>query len=569
MLAIAVLIFLFSADANAQTSGNSFYEDVKGKIKIRLEQRFGSEGFVCHGVTIVGIQTIPNFYENRNYTPAWFDERAHRPKVYAMIQAIRNASGDGLTPSDYHLSAIEELLALIEYSPFPPSADQIERWADLDLILSDSLLLLGSHLFTGRVNPETLHPDWIVAQPVMDLMALLNGSNGENKIEALLNALRPSNGGYAELRSALERMRIVVAEGGWPPVAEGPKLEPNRHDQRVPVLRRRLSISGDLTAAESVSDSDFYDEDLAQAVRRFQTRHGIEPDGVIGQRTIMALNVTAEQRVRQIELNLERMRWLPKDLGSRHIAVNTADFRLEVIEKGRPVLEMPVVVGRPARRTPIFSAQMTYLVLNPFWSVPHTIATEDILPRLKAGENYLEEHNIQIFEGWDDGSVELDPKTIDWHQYSKRRFPFQLRQNPGPQNSLGQIKFMFPNKFSVYLHDTPQRSLFKKVQRDFSSGCIRVQNAPALAEYLLRDNPGWTEARLKSAIQEGGSERVIVIRNPLPVHLLYLTSWVDRQEVLNFRNDIYDRDPILDSALQQHRATPRPPLASILGIVFN
>ncbi len=592
ILAMACLLFTANQGESDRDTGHfrtdtdRFLEEVRERLQTRIEQRFGGEGFMCRGEPICGIRSIPLFYEARGYAPAWFNGQGLRPAALAMARAIREAPEEGLSAADYHLMPIEQLMAEIDPVSFPSDLQKAGLWADLDLLLSDGFLLLAAHLAGGRVDPETLHPDWIGSPAGIDISALLDASTGDTPIDSILEDLKPNHSGYAELRLALQQMRQSAVRGGWPQVMDGPKLQPLERDPRVPDLRLRLQLSGDLTQENAMDppeetqkelakaasedpavetqelanepppeNDDLFGIEMSQALMRFQSRHGLETDGILGRRTLAALNVTAEERARQIELNLERWRWMPSDLGRRHIMVNTADFRLSVVEDGRTVLEMPVVVGRPARRTPVFSALMTYMVLNPSWTVPHTIAVEDILPRLKAGENYLQEHAIHLFSGWNGDAVELDPQTVDWSHYSKRRFPFQLRQDPGPRNALGDFKFMFPNKFAVYLHDTPQRNLFKKVQRDFSSGCIRVENAPALAAYLLRDNSGWSEARLRAAIRNDAGERVIIIRNPLPVHLVYQTSWVDRDRRLHFRNDIYGRDKALDAALRQRAAS--------------
>jgi L,D-transpeptidase YcbB len=571
LLILVLACMLINADhALSDSEPDAFLHEVQEQLRLRIERRFDDEGFACRGERICGIQSIPKFYETRAYLPAWIDAQGLRPAALAMARSIREAPDDGLSADDYHLAVIEQLLTEIEPVPFPPALEKAGLWADLDLVLSDGFLLLGAHLAVGRVDPETLHPDWISTPPGIDMLALLHASTGDIPVDTILDDLKPYHRGYAELRLALQQMRRAVDQGGWPRIEEGPKLEPLGRDPRVPVLRRRLQLSGELTEEIGPeADPERFSDDLVQALRRFQERHGLDPDGVMGRQTMAALNVTAEARARQVELNMERWRWLPADLGRRYIAVNTADFRLEIIENGLTVLEMSVVVGRPARRTPVFSALMTYMVLNPYWTVPPTIAGEDILPRLKAGENYLQEHGMRLFKGWDSAAVELDPQTVDWTLYSKRRFPFQLRQDPGPQNALGNFKFMFPNKFAVYLHDTPQRDLFRKVQRDFSSGCIRVEDAPALAAYLLKDNPGWSETRIRSAVRENNGERVIIIRNPIPVHLMYQTSWVSRDRRLHFRNDIYGRDKALDSALRQKTADTPPPPTPPLKMALN
>jgi murein L,D-transpeptidase YcbB/YkuD len=299
-------------------------------------------------------------------------------------------------------------------------------------------------------------------------------------------------------------------------------------------------------------------------VKQFQNRHGLAPDGIVGSKTRAALNVSVQQRIRQVELNLERWRWLPNDLGDRFIAVNTADYSLKVVENGRKIIDMRVVVGRPARQTPVFSAKMTYLVLNPYWNVPYTIAVKDILPKLDEGVDYLISQGIRVFSDWSKDATELNPEQIDWASYGRSNFPFRLRQDPGKKNALGQIKFMFPNKFAVYLHDTPQRSLFQKIQRGFSSGCIRVENARMLASYLLSAEDRWTPEVLLAALASG-HRQVVRVPQPILVHLLYMTAWIDDRGVLQFREDIYHRDRDLDAALMQRNPYHPPVLSKPTG----
>jgi murein L,D-transpeptidase YcbB/YkuD len=305
---------------------------------------------------------------------------------------------------------------------------------------------------------------------------------------------------------------------------------------------------GDLRNPGPPGEPDVFDEALAAAVKRFQSRNGLEADGVVGPQTLAVLNIKVGQRIRQVELNLERWRWLPESLGDRYISVNTADFMLHVVEDRRTVLSMPVVVGNPERRTPVFSSQMSHIVVNPDWTVPFTIAVEDILPKAIAAPDYFDKRGISVYWGWDEKAPPIDPRHVDWRAYGVNNFPFRFVQAPGPTNALGHFKFMFHNKFAVYLHDTPHRAHFDRVERDFSSGCIRLSDAPALAEYLLRDDPDWPARRLRSLLAEDES-RVIRIKHPMRVHLLYMTAWVDEEGTLQFRRDIYDRDVDLARAL--------------------
>ncbi len=522
---------------------------------------------MCRGELICGLQVIPSFYLNRSYEPVWFDFNGLRPTVRPLINAIQQADREGLNPSDYHLSTLEQLLTELSAQTFPPDESQAIAWADFDLILTDAFLLLGSHLSGGRINPETLHVDWLINERSIDMLAFLETAVTEEQMDKTLQQLRPEHRGYNGLIAALQKIRIIEEHGGWPQLEYLGTLKPGDKDAIVATLRERMQISGDLpdspTAEPAPGEPDLYDGTLVAAVQNFQRRHGLEADGIVGRKTRAVMNITAAQRARQIELNLERWRWLPRTLEERYIEINTADFSLHVMEGQQKVLGMRVVVGRPARRTPVFSTTMSYLVVNPYWTVPRTIAVEDILPKLADGTDYLVQKNIKVYADWREDAPEIDPRSIPWQDYNKDYFPLRLRQEPGTSNALGQIKFIFPNKFDVYLHDTPQRSLFNRVQRDFSSGCIRLEDAPALAYYLLSDDPAWTHDRLRDLL-ESGQRQVVRIPRPIPVHLLYMTTWVDENDELQFRDDIYNRDRDLNAALLKRVPYPLPPLSSLM-----
>ncbi len=260
-----------------------------------------------------------------------------------------------------------------------------------------------------------------------------------------------------------------------------------------------------------------------------------------------------EDRIRQLEVNLERWRWLPQDLGRRHILINIANFQLDIIENGETLKSMRVVVGKSYRRTPVFSHKRTYLVLSPYWHVPHNIAVHDKLPLIQKDSNYLVEQRIRVFDGWGANAQEIDPRTVDWAQVDARTFAFRLRQDPGPWNALGGIKFMFPNRFNVYLHDTPSKELFGKTSRTFSSGCIRVEKPIDFAEYVLQGDSQWTREKIVSAMNTD-VEQTIQLPEPITVHVLYWTAWVDENRTIQFRRDIYGRDELLARALR--RASP-------------
>ena len=341
------------------------------------------------------------------------------------------------------------------------------------------------------------------------------------------------------LESALAHYRQLAAQGGWPQVPVGPALHEGDMDERLPLLRERLVASSDLPA--SASQGVLFDEILTEAVRRFQARHGLTADGVVGTKTLTELNVPISKRIRQLAASLERCQPLPSLLEPRHILVNIADFTLKLYEDGKLRLSMPVIVGKTYRQTPVFNGRISSLVLNPTWEVPHSIATKDLLPKIKKNPGYLRKSDIRVFLGWNPGT-EIDSAGVDWTSLSPSRFPYRLRQEPGPANALGRVKFLFPNPYDVYLHDTPSRDLFQKDDRTFSSGCIRLARPLDLAVYLLQGTPLGSMEALTAAIASDKTQS-IPIPSPIAVYMAYMTAWVDRDGTVQFRRDIYNRDP--------------------------
>jgi murein L,D-transpeptidase YcbB/YkuD len=563
-IAATIACFLQSALAKPLSASrcDPAIQSIQSIIKDRLNGERDLSTLFCQGEMICGIRLLPSAYRHRDYRPLWIDASLHLGRAQRLTEAIHHAGTDGLNPYDYHLDAIDGLLEQLGQlsSEQRPMAIQPELWADLDLMLTDAFLLVASHLAAGRVNPETLHTDWVIDPGDVDLLGFLDKAASSGEIESVLDALRPAHDAYKALRKALSRLRDLDAVGGWPVLDKDNTLRPGDRRPVVDDLRKRLIAEGDLDPTIPVGDVSVFDGTVETAVVRFQQRHGLETDGIVGPATYAMLGIPVTQRIRQVVLNLERWRWLNHDLGRRYIMVNTADFRLKAIEDNRELVDMRVVVGRPARRSPVFSARMTYLVANPYWNIPTSIAVKDFLPELRKDISYLTQRGIRVFANWTPGAPELDPVDIDWYAYDANRFPFKLRQDPGPHNALGRIKFMFPNRFAVYLHDTPNRSLFNRVQRDFSSGCIRVEAPEVLADFVLKEDKRWTPGQLNDIVASG-KRRVVRLSHPVRVHLLYMTAWVDNTAVLHFRSDIYDRDQDLDLALNRRR----PATASIFS----
>jgi len=537
-----------------KVAATNLSDQVRDILGSRIEEAGILPRVLCGGALIWVSPLLPPFYERRSFLPAWNGDDGPRPEVDAFLRALQEADQEGLRAEDYNLSTIESLLAELRQNmalknPLPP-----EKIADLDLLVTDAFLIYASHLLTGRVNPETIQAEWYAQSRKANLDRILQIALDSQQIENVLQGLLPRHPGYAWLRQALLDYRNIAQKGGWPRLPSGPNMRKGDSGRRVRILRARLISTGDLHRAQGKSNP-LFDDPLDRAVRKFQYRHGLYIDGIVGPATLAALNVPVEKRIRQIEGNLERWRWLPQDFGSRYILVNIANFDLQIIETGRPVLTMRAIVGKPYQRTPVFSALMTSLVLRPFWNVPPSIAQEEMLPLILKDQNYLAKNRIKLIKGWGDEQEEIDPATLDWSKVSTDSFPYNLRQEPGPMNPLGRIKFMFPNKFNVYLHDTPFPELFKKTTREFSHGCIRIEKPIELAEYLLRADPRWTGGSLIEEIDKS-IDQTVRLPEPIPVHGLYWTAWVEEDGTVQFRKDIYDRDKPLEEVLKAKPPTP-------------
>jgi len=524
--------------------------------RIFLKERVGPAGsrspVYCRRDRVCGSDVLPEFYRKRDFRPAWIDDGLVLADARALLPALRSVAADGLHPENYHLAAIESLLAEIDASARKGLRYvRPEALADLEMLLTDGFLLCGSHLVHGQVNPETFQSEWFIKGNFEDLAAALERGLAAKDVPGALDSLRPGFTVYRGLLRAYRQYGELLAAGGWPKLPAGPKLVKGDRDSRVGALKRILMVMNDLPSAAGASDPDFFDEALEDAVKSFQRRHGLEPDGVVGAGTAFALNVPAEERLKQIRANLERWRWITRQLGERYVLVNVAGFRVGVYEAGREVLSMPAIVGRTYRQTPDFSGKLSAITINPAWNVPPKLAREDILPKLRSDPAYLKKKSFRVFENWSERAREIDAAAVDWKQIKEDSLSYKFRQDPGPENALGRIMFLFPNKFDVYIHDTPERWLFSRAVRDFSSGCIRVERPLDLAAYLLRDDPAWAKEKIEEAI-DAGETKLIHLRKPLNIHVLYWTAWLGEDGRVQFRQDIYLRDAALDRALDEH-----------------
>ncbi|RLK51666.1 murein L,D-transpeptidase YcbB/YkuD [Alkalispirillum mobile] len=489
---------------------------------------------------------LHRFYVERVYRPAWTRDGTPRSTADQLLAVVEESRDHGLDPEAYDHEALIERLA--DWS----DEAGVSATADLELRLTRTWLQLAEDALTGQLNPDVVAPDWeLQPPPSEDLVAALQAGLEQNDVAEALRALYPEDTRYEHMRRGLREMEALAEAHIYPRLAIGPTLRAGDRDDRVRTLREQLYLLGDIGEAPATVADELFDEALEAAVRRFQRRHGLQEDGLVGPRTLAALNIHPSRRAEQLRVNMERARWMPRDLGERYILVNIAGFSMTVYDQGEAVINQRVVVGRDYRRTPVFTGRMTYLVLNPAWEVPHSLATRDILPQIQRDPDHLERMGFRVLQGWGEAERVIDPETVDWDSLSRRHFPYRLRQLPGPQNAMGQVKFMFPNRHNVYLHDTPARELFDQPRRAFSSGCIRIERPLELAAWLLRDHPDWSAEAIDRALERGrgGRERTVSLPRSIPVHLQYWTAWADQDGTLHFREDLYDRDAGIAAAL--------------------
>jgi murein L,D-transpeptidase YcbB/YkuD len=544
--AIIALIFISSQFAGCS---RNLSERVQHNIQLHIEAAGEPPRIKIDNEMIYSSVVLPRFYKQRAFTPAWSNDSGFSPQIATLVKAISGAEGQCFMPNDYHLKKITALMIEINKNYGKRQNFNAAMLAELDLLLTDAFLIYSAHLLEGRTNPVTRCAEWNAECEEADLATVLQNALLSGTIERTISDLLPREPNYFLLCRKRSEYIAIMNKGGWPLIPAGPDLNKGDYEERVPAIRERLTMVGD-RPRKKVKEELLFDDDLDEAVRQFQKRHGLASNGKIDARTLMAMNVPVAERLRQIEVNMERWRWCERDFGERYILINIANFELDVVEHDTTVLSIKAIVGKPYRSTPVFSGKMTYLVLNPSWNVPKTIAVEDIIPRVIKDKGYLTRNNYKVLQGWGNSEREIDPSTINWVALNENYFLYRFRQDPGPTNALGRIKFMFPNEYDVYIHDTPARELFSKDSRDFSSGCIRIERPIELAEYVLNDTIKWGKKQIVQVTKES-SERTVGLPRPFPVHLLYWTAWVTDKGILQFRNDIYDRDKDIYQALNQ------------------
>jgi murein L,D-transpeptidase YcbB/YkuD len=492
------------------------------------------------------------FYERREFAPAWINGTKPRAQLDQLVNALKSASHEGLDPELYNVALLEQRREDAGKGFLTSKGFEIESAGSLDVWLTYLYMKYASDLADGLSDLAHADPTWQIKPEKFDPAAHLEQALQDDTVDTSLLKLTPENQQYRALRQVLADYRTMAANGGWTKIPATARLKPGLRSLHVPTVAARLAASGDFKGSvPPAGQAAVYSDDLHESVKRFQRRHGLMDDGIVGPPTIAEMNVPIEARIRQVELNLERWRWLPRALGDRHILVNIPEYRLEVWEGGQVPVTMKVVVGKSDTPTPIFNDEMTYLVFSPYWNVPPDIAQGETLPEVMKDPGFLARMNMEVV---DTKGQAIDPLSIDLSDPTQYRF----RQRPGAANSLGLVKFMFPNQYNVYLHDTPSDSLFARASRSFSHGCVRLEQPLALAEYILRDQPEWTKARIEEAMQ-ANEERTVKLRAPIPVYLGYWTARVSPDGVMQFRKDVYGIDAkqtaLLGDRLQRLRKT--------------
>jgi murein L,D-transpeptidase YcbB/YkuD len=489
----------------------------------------------------VDVFTLRRVYAERRNAPLWIDDSGRvDARAEAIASVLEDAAADGLEPPDYHAGAIRRRLSQ------PGSGDPVS----LELLLSDGAIRYAVHQANGVRPPAAGDGEAWLQSGDPDVGTIARELADAPDPHARLRAFAPAHEPYRRLRTALALHRRIEAEGGWSLVPAA-VLRPGMRDAAVAVLRRRLAVSGDLT--EGADSSPLYDDAVTAAVRRFQWRHGVGADGVVGERTLAALNVPVGRRVADIVVNMERWRWFGRELDPRYVKVNVPDYSLELAQHGSVVLTMPVVVGKPDWRTPVINGEIRRIIFNPSWFVPPSIAEKEMLPKARADRGYFAREGV-VVRHETSSAAPGEPGASD----RPARRVVRLRQAPGPRNPLGRVKFELPNPLGIYLHDTPARGSFTRSNRALSHGCIRLRDPLDLADALLAGTDGWDEQRRKQILSTWRTQSLAVPR-PVPIYVTYETAWVDELGVPHFREDVYERDPTLYGRLP---AAGRAPLAT-------
>ncbi|WP_191906884.1 L,D-transpeptidase family protein [Adhaeribacter soli] len=482
------------------------------------------------------------FYRDRGFKLAWFKNGELVPQANKFKEVISKADQEGLNPDNYKLKNFDQMYKA--YVETKDEATQTKLQQELDIALTASYFHYGTDFYKGMVNPRKVSSiDWKVKKNKIKLNKALQTILKERESKYPYYEFAPLHPEYDRLRTALKKYRDLQQFGEWPKVEEVKKLKPNDVSPQVAVLRKRLLMEYEPQKAKTLNGQNdtLYDANLEVLVKKFQELNGLKADGVIGPATVKLLNIPLDDRIDQLIINMERWRWIPKKFEDKYIFVNIPRYTMHVIENGKEVLTMKVIVGKSMHSTPVFSDKLEYVVFSPYWNVPNSIVENEIKPNMLKNPNFLASQNMEIVSGQGKNVKQVSPSSIDWNSVTAKNFKLLIRQKPGPKNALGPVKFLFPNEYNVYLHGTPFENLFNQDQRGFSHGCIRLEDPASLAEYLLKDRPEWDPEAIQQAMATG-EEQWVTLKAKVPVYIVYFTSWVDNTGNVHFYQDLYNHD---------------------------
>lgn len=533
---IAIPIFAQNEFEEEKQFHQEIFKD-QDKISVQIKESVmdivNGEPVEIEGEYIFSKTILPEFYKNRNYMPAWGNWDA----LIDAVNALEASYEDGLNPHDYHMDAMAMILEKIEHKLKEKVVDY--DWvAEFDMLLTDAVLLYAFHLLDGKVNPVSLDADWnysfrnISPEAPANLQKYIETGT----VSEALNDLRPSGPNYRLEMELLAEYRKIAENGGWGVIEASGVIKSGDDDERVSEIRKRLQISGHLTD-DSNMESDVYDESLENDIKKFQKRNALSNDGVIGKGTFEALNISVEDKIDKLRVNMERARWVMANLTDDYIIVNIASFKAYYLKDHEILFSTNVQVGKTYHKTPVFKGRLQYIEMNPTWTVPVSIVRSSTIPKMKEDPGYLDAHHFELIDA--SGNI-VSNSSIDYENLSTSNFRYTVRQKPGPWNALGEVKFIFPNSHSVYLHDTPSKSLFNAQDRAFSHGCIRTQNPLDLAEVILKGTE-WNRKKIDATIETRKVTRVFP-ENDIDVLLLYWTAGYYEGDGIGFFKDIYLRD---------------------------
>jgi murein L,D-transpeptidase YcbB/YkuD len=501
---------------------------VLDELQTEIRDRLAEAGKKDSYLTKRDSAALAAFYEARNYAPVWVPDGLMTDRARALIERIAAADTDGLEPAAYELPSV----TLGKFGKAAP-----EYTARADLLLSQAIIAYSREAYAGRVDPADVSSDIGYERHLPDPVEALSKVSGAADAVAALVSYNPPHPEFEALRKKLAELRAADEAEGPIAIPEGQTLKLGVADARIGFLRKRLNVSSDVESPE------IFDEAVAEAVKAFQASAQLKPDGIVGPRTVAAMNAGPVDLVPAVLVNMEKWRWMPRDLGRFHVRVSIPDYTVTVRKDGGIIHTTRVVVGKTTNKTPIFSDEIEHIVVNPAWNVPVSIATKEMLPAVRANPGAL--RGYQVFALIKGRYRAVDPRRINWRKIDMRKI--QIRQPPGERNALGKIKFMFPNPYSVYLHDTPSKSLFAHDRRAYSHGCVRVMDPMEFADALLSEEKDLNAAYLKKLF--GGKERTVKLTRKVPVHLTYFTAWVDEAGTLQTRDDVYGHDSRIEAGL--------------------